>query len=46
MVHEARSACAEAYRRLTAPGTPTLLVRGERQVGFSAKRVAQALQAG
>ena len=43
---EQDAACAEAYRRLMAPGTPTLLVRGERQVGFDAKRIAQALQAG
>lgn len=39
---EQEAACAEAYRRLMAPGTPVLLVRGQRQVGFDARRVAQA----
>lgn len=39
-------ACAAAYRALQAPGTPTLLVRGQRQVGFSAERVVQALRQG
>ena len=38
--------CAAAYRALQAPGTPTLLVRGKTQVGFSAERVAQALRRG
>ncbi|CAG1017950.1 hypothetical protein BURC_02661 [Burkholderiaceae bacterium] len=37
-------ACAAAYRALQAPGTPTLVVRGQRQVGFSPERVMQALR--
>jgi glutaredoxin len=37
--------CAAQYSALLAPGTPVLLVRGQRQVGFSAARVAAALQA-
>jgi glutaredoxin len=37
--------CAAQYTALLAPGTPVLLVRGQRQVGFSAERVATALQA-
>jgi glutaredoxin len=40
---ERDSACADAYQAQGAPGTPTLLVRGERQVGFNAERVARAL---
>ena len=40
---ERDTACADAYQAQGAPGTPTLLVRGERQVGFSAERVAGAL---
>jgi glutaredoxin len=43
---ERDAACAAAYQALQAPGTPTLLVRGQRQVGFSAERVAQALRQG
>lgn len=43
---ERDAACAAAYQALQAPGTPTLLVRGKRQVGFSAERVAQALRQG
>ena len=42
---EIDNACAEAYRQQGSPGTPTLLVRGERQIGFDATRVAQALGA-
>jgi len=42
---ELDAACAQRYRALMAPGTPTLLVRGQRQVGFSAERVLQGLQA-
>jgi len=38
--------CAAAYQALLSPGTPTLLVRGQAQVGFSAERVAQALRRG
>jgi glutaredoxin len=43
---ERDAACAEAYRTLQAPGTPMLVVRGERQVGFSAERVVQRLRQG
>jgi glutaredoxin len=42
---ETDNACAEAYRQQGSPGTPTLLVRGDRQVGFDVTRVAQALGA-
>jgi glutaredoxin len=37
--------CAAAYNALMAPGTPVLVVRGKRLVGFSAQAVADALQA-
>jgi hypothetical protein len=43
---EQDAACAEVYRRLLAPGTPTLLVRGQRQVGFDPRRIVGALDAG
>ncbi|HJV60546.1 MAG TPA: glutaredoxin family protein [Albitalea sp.] len=43
---ERDAACKATYDALQAPGTPTLVVRGERQVGFSAERVAQALRRG
>lgn len=36
--------CAARFAALQAPGTPLLLVRGERQVGFSPARVAEALR--
>ena len=39
-------ACAAANQALQAPGTPTLVVRGRRLVGFSAERVVQALRQG
>lgn len=39
-------ACKAAYDALQSPGTPTLVVRGKRQVGFNAERVAQALRSG
>jgi glutaredoxin len=39
------AACADTYRALLAPGTPMLLVRGRRLVGFDAQRVADALAA-
>jgi glutaredoxin len=45
-VIEHEPACAAAYQALQAPGTPTLVVRGQRQVGFSPQRVAQAFSAG
>jgi glutaredoxin len=38
--------CAETFRALQAPGTPTLLVRGQRVVGFNPERLAQALSRG
>jgi glutaredoxin len=40
---EKDAACADSYRAQQAPGTPTLLVRGERQVGFDPGRITQAL---
>jgi glutaredoxin len=40
---EREPACAEVYNALQAPGTPVLVVRGQRQRGFSAERVAAAL---
>jgi glutaredoxin len=43
---ESDANCAATYRAVQAPGTPTLLVRGKRQVGFDAERVARALSAG
>ena len=42
---ERDTACAEAYRALNAPGTPVMLVRGQRLVGFSAQAIADALAA-
>jgi len=39
-------ACRAAYDALQAPGTPMMVVRGQRQVGFSPERVAQALRQG
>lgn len=43
---ETDAACAERYREQQAPGTPTLLVRGDRQVGFDPDRIARALGGG
>ena len=43
---ETDTACADSYRAQQSPGTPTLLVRGERQVGFSPDRIAKALGGG
>ena len=40
---ETDAACAERYRAQQSPGTPVLLVRGQRLVGFEPQRVAQAL---
>jgi len=40
---ETDAACAESYRAQQAPGTPTLLVRGQRLVGFDPARIAKAL---
>ncbi|MCW7536384.1 hypothetical protein OOT46_00760 [Aquabacterium sp. A7-Y] len=38
------AACRTSYERLRAPGVPTLVVRGERQVGFDPERIARVLQ--
>jgi len=35
--------CAAQYNALMAPGTPVMVVRGKRLVGFSAQAVADAL---
>jgi len=40
---ERDAACAARYQATGAGGTPTLLVRGQRQLGFSPPLVAQAL---
>lgn len=42
---EQDAACMAQYRALGARGTPTLLVRGQVQLGFSPRRVAAALAA-
>ena len=39
--HDSR--CAATYTALLAPGTPVLLVRGQRLVGFNAQTIAEAL---
>lgn len=36
-------ACAAQYNALMAPGTPVMIVRGKRLLGFSAQAVADAL---
>lgn len=41
---ERDAACAEAYAALRAPGTPTILVRGRRLVGFDAAAILEALR--
>jgi glutaredoxin len=41
---ETEPACAAAYNALQAPGTPVLVVRGQRQRGFDPQRVAAALR--
>jgi glutaredoxin len=43
---ERDAACARQYEALQSPGTPTMVVRGERQIGFDPQRVAWALKAG
>ena len=40
---ERDEACASQYRALMAPGTPVMVVRGRRLVGFDAGAVAAAL---
>lgn len=41
---ETEADCATLYRKLQAPGTPVLLVRGQRLVGFRPDAIAAALQ--
>jgi hypothetical protein len=41
---QAHAACRAVFQALASPGVPTLVVRGERQVGFQPERVVQALQ--
>jgi glutaredoxin len=36
--------CAAQFQATRAPGTPVLLVRGQAQVGFDARRVLDALR--
>jgi len=43
---ERDAACAARYRATGAAGTPTLLVRGQRQLGFNPQLLAQALEGG
>ncbi len=43
---ETDAACAESYRAQQSPGTPTLLVRGQRLVGFDAEQIANVLGGG
>jgi glutaredoxin len=43
---ERDAACAAEFDRAQAPGTPLLIVRGQRQRGFQAQAVADALGAG
>src|SRR3954470_21035988 len=40
---ERDSDCATLYAALQSPGTPVLVVRDRRQVGFDPRRIAQAL---
>lgn len=42
-VIERDAACLNDYKRLGASGTPTMLVRGQRQLGFDPLRVTAAL---
>ncbi|HSV72009.1 MAG TPA: glutaredoxin family protein [Methylibium sp.] len=41
---ETEAACAQAYALLQTPGTPVLLVRDQRVLGFSPQRIAAALR--
>jgi len=43
---ERDTACAARFQALMSPATPLILVRGQRQVGFDATRVAEALTGG
>ena len=40
---ERDAACLADYKRLGASGTPTLLIRGQRQLGFDPQRITGAL---
>ena len=40
---ERDATCLADYKRLGASGTPTLLVRGQRQLGFDPQRITSAL---
>jgi glutaredoxin len=40
---ERDTACLADYKRLGASGTPTLLIRGQRQLGFDPQRITSAL---
>ncbi len=40
---ERDAVCAAKYNALMAPGTPVMLVRGKRLLGFNAQAVADAL---
>jgi glutaredoxin len=41
---ETDASCAELYRATLARGTPTLIVRGQLQLGFSPPQVLQRLE--
>ena len=41
---ERDAACDRRFNALLSPGTPVLVVRGQRQVGFDAQRVVKALR--
>ena len=41
---ERDAACADTYRALKAPGTPVMLVRGQRLLGFDAQAIARVLK--
>ena len=40
---ERDAACLADYKRLGASGTPTLMIRGQRQLGFDPQRITSAL---
>ncbi len=41
---ERDAVCAAKYNALMAPGTPVMLVRGQRLLGFDARAIADALE--
>jgi glutaredoxin len=41
---ERDAACASQYQALMAPGTPTLIVRGKKLVGFSPRAIQAAFE--